>query len=88
MELLLFQHGDLRPAGGGFGELTGGEAPDDELLALDPFGVLCCFAIEVRANGCRGGAFDRDALDGHADGGGEVFAEAGLFREARTARFL
>ena len=38
--VLLFQHRNFRPAGGGFGELAGGEAPDDELLALDPVGVL------------------------------------------------
>ena len=34
---LLLQHGDFRPAGGAFGEFSGGEAPDDELLVLDPF---------------------------------------------------
>ena len=48
-ELLLFQHGYLRPAGGGFGEFAGGEAPDDELLALDPIGILGGLAVEVRA---------------------------------------
>ena len=48
-EPLFFQHGDLRPAGSGFGELACGEAPDDELLAFDPVGVLGGLAVEARA---------------------------------------
>ena len=44
--MLFFQHGDFRPAGGGFGELAGEEPPDDELPALDSFGVPGGFAIE------------------------------------------
>ena len=43
IELLLFQHRDLRPAGGGFGELAGGEVPDDELP--DPVGGLGVLAV-------------------------------------------
>ena len=42
---LLFQHGDFRPAGGAFREFSGGEAPDHELLALDPVRVLGGFAV-------------------------------------------
>ena len=41
----------LWPAGSGFGELAGGEAPDDDLLALDPVGIIDCLAVEVRADG-------------------------------------
>ena len=78
---LFFEHGYLRPAGSGFRELAGGEAPDDDLLAFDPFDVLGGFAVKIRADGGRGGAFHRDAFDGHGERGGEVFAEAGLLRE-------
>ena len=48
--VLLLQHWYFRPAGGGLGEFSGGEAPDDELLALDPVRGLGCLAIEVRAD--------------------------------------
>ena len=60
---LLFQHGDFGPAGGGFGELARREAPDDELLALDPLGVLCVLAVEVRMDGSGGAVFHADAVD-------------------------
>ena len=78
--VLLLQHWYFRPAGGGLGELAGGEAPDDELLALDPVGVLGGFAVEVRADCGSSGAFDRDAFDAHSERGGEVFAQAGFLR--------
>ena len=44
-KLLLFRHRDDDPAGGGFRELAGGEAPDDDLLALDPGGILGGLAV-------------------------------------------
>ena len=78
--VLLFQHRNFRPAGGGFRELAGGKAPDDELLALDPVGVLGGLAVEIRADCSSGGAFDRDAFDAHSERGGEVFAQAGFLR--------
>lgn len=60
----LFLHDrDNDPAGGGFGELACGEAPDDELLALDPLGVLCVLAVEVRMDGSGGAVFHGDAVD-------------------------
>ena len=83
--MLLFQHGDFRPAGGGFGELARGEAPDDEFLALDPVGVFGGLAVKIRANGGCGRAFDCDAFDGHAERGGEVFTKAGLLCEHVSA---
>ena len=84
--VLLFQHRNFRPAGGAFREFSGGEAPNDELLAFDPVGILGGFAIEVRADcGCSG-AFDRDAFDRHSERGSEIFAEAGLLREHVAAR--
>ena len=79
--VLLLQHGDLRPAGGAFREFSGGEAPDDELLALDPGSVLGGLAVEIRADCSSGGAFDRDTFDRHTERCGEVFTEAGLLRE-------
>jgi len=51
----------MAPAGSGFDELVGGEAPDDEFLALDPAGG---FAVEVCADRCRGGSFDRSMNSG------------------------
>ena len=60
-KLSFFHLGDLRPAGGGFREFAGGEAPDDELLALDQVSVLGGFAVEIRADGRSCRAFDRDA---------------------------
>ena len=51
------------------------------LLALDPVGIFGDLVVEVCVDGCRGGAFDRDAFDRHVERGGEVFTEAGLLRE-------
>ena len=55
-ETLLLHNRDDDPARGGFGKLTSGEAPDDDLLVFDPGGILRGFAVEVHADSGRGGA--------------------------------
>ena len=50
-ELSLFQHGDLRPAEGGFGEFAGGEAPDfARWFSRIVFAAFCIAGNPVRVS--------------------------------------